>query len=477
MIRGAKILKAKKEQVEELELEKILDKAAKLGASYADARYQNYEYELITVENKTLKTYSSRRLSGVGIRAAIKGAVGYASTSDLSPKSLEKTLENAVKAAKSVGGERKPFGKSKVEEADVKFPIKVNPFDVSPEEKVSLALDANKSAWISDEVKSAMTWLGCSRDVRLFMSSEGARINVETALVGLFHETVAKVNGVMERVPYSESMCAGFEFIKNKNWNSFTADISKLAIEAASSKTPPPGTYPVVVDPRVFGILLHEAFGHASEGDLVSTGESVLQNKIGAKLASDFVTIIDEGTVEGGYFYPFDDEGTKKKKTVIVENGVLKNYILDRESASQLGLESTGNGRAQDFENLPIVRQTNYYMQPKDYNFEELIEDVDFGVYVGGRGTTGGEVEVGMGTFTFGVGPSKIIKNGELAETVRGVVISGLILETLKTIDAVGNDLLIQTSAFGGCGKNGQRASVGTGGPHVRVRKMTVGGR
>ncbi|MEM2105287.1 MAG: TldD/PmbA family protein [Candidatus Bathyarchaeia archaeon] len=470
-------MKAEKEQIQESELEKILDKAAKLGVSYADARYQNYEYELITVENKTLKTYSSRRLSGVGIRVAIKGNVGYASTSDLNPKSLEKTLENAVKAAKSVGGEKKPFGKSKVEEANVKFPIKVNPFDVSPEEKVSLALDANKSAWISDEVKSGMTLLGCSRDARLFMSSEGAKVNVETALVGLFHESVAKVNGVMERVPYSESMCAGFEFIKSKNWNSFTADISKLAIEAAKSKTPPPGTYPVVVDPRVFGILLHEAFGHASEGDLASTGESVLQNKIGAKLASDSVTIIDEGTVEGGYFYPFDDEGTKKKKTVIVENGVLKSYILDRESASQLGLESTGNGRAQDFENLPIVRQTNYYMQPKDYAFEELIEDVDFGVYVGGRGTTGGEVEVGMGTFTFGVGPSKIIKNGELTETVRGVVISGLILETLKTIDAVGNDLLIQTSAFGGCGKNGQRASVGFGGPHVRVRKMTVGGR
>lgn len=470
-------MKAKKEQIQEPELEKILDKAAKLGVSYADARYQNYEYELITVENKTLKTYSSRRLSGVGIRVAIKGTVGYASTSDLTPKSLEKTLENAVKAAKSVGGERKPFGKSKVEEVNVKLPIKVNPFDVSPEEKVSLALDANKSAWISDEIKSGMTLLGCFRDARLFMSSEGAKVNVETALVGLFHESIAKVSGVMERVPYSESMCAGFEFIKSKNWNSFTADISKLAIEAAKSKTPPPGTYPVVVDPRVFGILLHEAFGHASEGDLVATGESVLQNKIGAKLASDSVTIIDEGTVEGGYFYPFDDEGTKKKKTVIVENGVLKSYILDRESASQLGLESTGNGRAQDFENLPIVRQTNYYMQPKDYAFEELIEDVDFGVYVGGRGTTGGEVEVGMGTFTFGVGPSKIIKNGELTETVRGVVISGLILETLKTIDAVGNDLLIQTSAFGGCGKNGQRASVGFGGPHVRVRKMTVGGR
>lgn len=465
------------ERIKKLELEKILDRAVDLGASYADARYQCYDYELITVENKTLKSYSSRRLSGLGIRIAIKGAVGYASTSDLRWNSLEKTLENAIKAAKSIKREKQPFSEAEINTADVKLPIKTDPTDVSSEEKVSITLDANKAAWISDEIKSAITRLGLSKDSRLFISSEGAKVSVETTLVGLMHESVAKVNGVMERVPYSESMCAGFEFIKSKDWNSFAADISELAIKAASSKTPPPGTYPVIVDPEVVGLLLHEAFGHASEGDLVFTGESVLHNKLGNQLASELVTIIDEGTVDGGYFYPFDDEGTKKERSVIVEKGVLKGYIHDRNSALQFRVEPTGNGRAQDFENVPIVRQTNYYMEPRGYKFEELIEDIDFGIYVRGKGTTGGQVEVGMGTFTFGVGPSKVIKNGKLAETVRGVVISGSILETLKTVDAVGKDLKITTSVFGACGKNGQRASVGYGGPHVRVRKMTVGGR
>jgi TldD protein len=466
-----------KERRKNLELEKILDETVDLGASYADVRYQSYEYELVTVENKVLKSYSSRRLSGVGIRVAIKGTVGYASTSDLNKNSLGKTLDNAIKAAKSIKSEKKPFGETKINKFDVKLPIKTEPIDVSPEEKVSIALEANKAAWISNEIKSAITNLGLSHDSRLFMSSEGAKVSVETTLVGLAHESVAKVNGVMEIVPYSKSMCAGFEFIKSKDWNSFTADISELAIEAASSKTPPPGTYSVVVDPEVFGVLLHEAFGHASEGDLVFTGESVLHNKLGVKLASEFVTIIDEGTVEGGYFYPFDDEGTKKERTVIVENGVMKSYLHDRNSALQFGVESTGNGRAQDFENIPIVRQTNTYLQPKDYRFEELLEDIDFGIYVRAKGLTGGQVEPGMGTFTFNVGPSKVIRNGELVETVRGVVISGSILETLKTVDAVGKDMKIWTSFFGACGKGGQRASVGLGGPHVRVRKMTVGGR
>jgi len=467
----------KAERKDTVEMEKILDNAAKLGVSYADVRYQCYDYEMITVENKTLKSYISRRLSGIGIRVAVKGAVGYASTSDLSHDSLNKTLNQAIKAAKSIKGKKQPFSEAKINKANVKSSMKIDPINVSPEEKVSIALDANKAAWISDEIKNATTRIGLSKDSRLFMSSEGAKVSVETTLVGLSHESVAKVNGVMERVPHSESMCAGFEFIKSKDWNSFTADISKLAIEAASSKTPPPGTYPVVVDPEIFGLILHEAFGHASEGDSVFTGDSVLQNKIGTQLASEIVTIIDEGIVEGGYFFPFDDEGTKKEKTVVVEKGFLKSYLNDRHSALELGTESTGNGRAQSFENIPIVRQTNYYMQPKDYKFEELIEDLDFGIYIRGKGFTGGQVDEGMGTFTFGVGPSQIINNGELTETVRGVVISGMILETLKTIDAVGKKLKIWTSVFGSCGKSGQAATCGLGGPQVRVGKMTVGGR
>jgi TldD protein len=212
----------------------------------------------------------------------------------------------------------------------------IDPADVSPEEKVSMTLDANKVAWINKEITSAMTMLGLSKDSRLFISSEGARVKVETTLGGLAHESIAKVNGVMERVLYSESI--------------FVADISELAIEAASSKTPLAGTYPVVVDPEVVGLLLHEAFGHASEGDVVFTGESVLHNKLGVQLASELVTIVDEGIVEKEYFCPFDDEGTRKDRTVIVENGALKNYIHDRNSALRFNAESTGNGRAQNFE-------------------------------------------------------------------------------------------------------------------------------
>ncbi|MBC7091383.1 MAG: TldD/PmbA family protein [Nitrososphaeria archaeon] len=461
----------------EADLEYVLKKSLEMGAKYADLRYQENYYESILVENRVLKSYSSRKFSGVGVRVFVDEAVGYASTTSLSRENFLKAIDNAIKAAKALGGGEKVKFDFEANRVEVKSKFTVDPENVSAEEKISLALDANRAAFFDDRIKNAITRLGFSKDSRVFLSTYGAKVKVETVMSGLWHESVAKSYKTMERVGYSDSRCAGFEFIKSGDWNTFTSDLSRLAIEASESVTPPAGTYPVIVAPDVIGLLLHEAFGHASEGDLVSTQESVLYGRIGEKIASEMVTIVDDGVVENGYFYPFDDEGTVKKRTVVVEEGVLKGFLHDIMSASKFSVESTGNGRAQDFENMPIVRQTNYFMLPRDYDFDELLEDIDYGIYVCGKGATGGQVDVGMGTFTFSVGPSKIIRRGRLAETVRGVVISGLILETLKTIDAVGKDLMIKTNVFGGCGKMGQTVKVGFGGPHVRVQKMTVGGR
>jgi len=458
------------------ELHHVLERAEKSGAAYADARYQEHYYESILVENRVLKSYSSRKFSGAGVRVFVEGAVGYASTCEITREGMLKALDNAISAAKALGGIEKTALKFEASVADVSSRFKVDPIDVSPEEKVSIALDANRSAFIDDRVRSAATRLGFSKDIRLFMSAEGAKVKVETVMSGLGHESVAKSGTAMEKVGHTESKCAGFEFVNSMDWGSFSIELSKLAVEASEAETPPAGTFPVVVDPDLIGILLHEALGHASEGDLVSTRESVLFGKVGERVASGKVTVVDDN-VEDGYFYPYDDEGTAKKRAVVVEEGVLRGYLHDSLSAYKLNAQPTGNGRAQDFENVPIVRQTNYFMLPGDYSFEELVEDIDYGVYVSGRGATGGQVDVGMGTFTFSAGPSKMIRGGRLAETVRGVVISGTILDTLKTVDAVGRDLRIRTSVFGGCGKMGQNVKVGFGGPHVRVRRMVVGGR
>jgi len=457
--------------------QKLLDYSGEIGASYAGLLYQRRDSETITVENQSLKSYVSDTKSGVGIRVVCKGAMGFASTSNLSWNELKDTLEASVKGAKSMRGDgSKAFTLSEVNKVNVELPMKVDPLDVAPEEKVAMTLATNKVAYNNESIRSASTRWGFIKDHRLFLSTDGADVKQVTPLIGLSHSSIAYDGGQKETIGYSRGLCSGYEFMSSINWDEFAVDISNLAVEAVKAKAAPAGTYDVVVDPDVVGLVLHEALGHATEGDGVATGGSVLYGRLNDKIGSDLVSIYDEGVTEGGYYLPYDDEGSKKGKLTLIENGVLKSYLSDRRSAKKLGVESSGNGRSMDFENYPIVRMTNYYMAPGDNSNDELIEGVDFGIMLQGKGGRGGQVDTGMGTFSFGVGPGRIIRNGEPQELVRGLVISGSVLDVLKSVDAVGKETRMRTSVFGGCGKGGQWVKVGMGGPSIRA-KMTVGGR
>ncbi|MEM1851186.1 MAG: TldD/PmbA family protein, partial [Acidilobaceae archaeon] len=164
-----------------------------------------------------------------------------------------------------------------------------------------------------------------------------------------------------------------------------------------------------------------------------------------------------------------------KRRIAIIEKGVLKSYLTSRSVAASLGLVPTGNARASGFRVPPIVRQANFYIAPGDYRLEELFEGLD-GIYLRGVGG-GGQVDPATGTFTFNAGPSYLVKKGKIVELVRGVLVSGRILDFLSKVKAIGRDLVIETSVFGGCGKDGQIVRVGLGGPHLRVEGVIVGGR
>ena len=457
--------------------EKLLDYSGEIGASYAGLLYQRRDSETITVENQSLKSYVSDTKSGVGIRVVYKGAMGFASTSNLTWNGLKDTLEASVKGSKSMKGDgSEAFTPSEVNKVNVELPMKIDPLNVAPEEKVAMILATNKAAYNNENIRSASTRWGFIKDHRLFLSTDGADVKQVTPLIGLSHSSIAYDGSQKETIGYSKGLCSGYEFMSSINWDEFAVDISNLAVEAVKAKAAPAGTYDVVVDPDVVGLVLHEALGHATEGDGVATGGSVLYGRLNDKIGSDLVSIYDEGVTEGGYYLPYDDEGSKKGKLTLIENGVLKSYLSDRRSAKKLGVETSGNGRSMDFENYPIVRMTNYYMAPGDNSNDELVEGVDFGIMLQGKGGRGGQVDTGMGTFSFGVGPGRIIRNGEPQELVRGLVISGSVLDVLKSVDAVGKETRMRTSVFGGCGKGGQWVKVGMGGPSIRA-KMTVGGR
>ncbi len=456
-------------------MRKALNRALALGASYVEVRGQEYLYEIVRAVNTSVKEYSLTSRKGLGVRVLLDGRFGFSSTNVLRESEVLKAVEEAVAAAKASQRKVKITSGFKAEGV-VNSAFREDPFQVPAEDKVKVVLEANK-AGISGSVKSSTTYLGIQKDRRFVITSEGSEAEWSVVMSGLLQSSVAVESGVMERVSNSRSGVAGWEFIEGNDWPAFTEEVSSLASDAVKAPPPPAGKFRVVADPDLIGLILHEAFGHASEGDLVGTGNSVLKGRVGEMVASEYVTIVDDGSVSGGYFVPFDDEGSRKVRTVVVEKGVLKGFLTSKSWAAELGMEVTGNGRAQDFSSPPIVRQTNFFLEGGDWGLEEILEEASEGIYLSGKGAMGGEVDPSAGTFTFSVGPSRLIKGGELQGLVRGTVVSGYILEALKGVEAVGKDVQVKTSVFGGCGKDGQMVRVGHGGPHVLIKELTVGGR
>lgn len=460
-------------------IEKALQFLMDNGACFADARFQRRIVNSILAENKELKRYEANSFSGVGIRVLYRGAWGYAATTKLSKEDILTAAKIALNISKNLSEKQlnEPFEISQ-EVINDNFSLKVRKKleDISSEERIKLAVESNKLSFINKNIKNSRTIVADFSEERLIMNTLGTRVKIKIAMVGIGQSVVAKVNDRYEKIFEQKSRCSGFEFFDKINIENFIVELSKLVTDVLHARAAKAGTYPVVLDPKIVGLFAHEMVGHATEGDLILRKESILQNKLNMKIANENVTIIDDGLVDTGYIVPYDDEGTKKNRTFVIEKGILKRFLTSLETSIKLGMEKTGNGRAEGIFSAPLVRQTNYFLNSGDANFEEMIEDIDFGYYLLGRGAEGGEVNVTQGTFTFNTGPSYIIEKGEVKDLIKSTSISGNIIDTLKNIELIGKDLEVSTSIFGGCGKEGQLVKVGDGGPHVKVRQMIVGG-
>jgi TldD protein len=230
---------------------------------------------------------------------------------------------------------------------------------------------------------------------------------------------------------------------------------------------------PVIADPDLAGVFAHEAVGHASEADLVSTGDSCFAGRIGERIGSEMVTIRDDATVPGmNGRMVYDDEGVKAGNKVLIRKGILNDFIQSRETAAKLNMTPNGGARAESYHGRPLVRMSNTFFEKGDRDFKELLEGVKLGVYA--KGTRGGQVNTAQGFFQFNAQESYLIENGEITKPLRDVSLSGRTLDILKLIDGVGKDK--DLTGVGICGK-GQMVPVGDGGPHIRIARCVVGGR
>ena len=404
---------------------------------------------------------------GARIRVLKNGAWGFAYTTDLSK--LNKITDTAIQLSDSLKGDvelsESEIIKDKVA-VDVKIPFK----DISIDEKKEIMKEANDAATI-DKVNSTTVSYADGELDEIFMNSEGSQIQMKTSRLRMALNASATDGEIIQFGHGSLGGVKGFELINDADIEEFGRKIGEKAVRLLDAEAAPSGKFPVIADPELTGVLIHEALGHAVEGDLILQNDSILKDKMGETIASDIVNIFDDASRKDGFgYYPYDVEGVKTKPNQLVKDGKLISLLNSRETAAKLGMTSSGNARS-IISDQPIVRMSNTYLQPGDNKFEELIEDIPDGIYL--KGSRGGQVDTGKGIFQFNAAEGYLIKNGEIATPLRDVSLSGNILETLKNIDAIGNDFKL---SVGFCGKDGQTAPVGDGGPHTRILDALVGG-
>jgi len=263
----------------------------------------------------------------------------------------------------------------------------------------------------------------------------------------------------------------GFEFFTEQMIKKVVDDAVRQVVAQIEGEEAPAGEFTVVISSEAGGTMIHEACGHGMEADLVLSG-SVYRDKIGQKIASEKITVVDDGTImnkRGTLNY--DDEGTPTERTILIENGILRGYMHSKITSKKFSVQPTGNGRRESYMVLPIVRMRNTLILPGDDNPEDIIKSVDYGIFV--RKMGGGQVDVISGDFQFGINEGYVIENGQITKPIRGASLVGNGLKVLESIDMVGNDLGF---GVGTCGKDGQSAPVSDAQPTIRIPKMVVGG-
>ncbi len=424
----------------------------------------------ILLDNGEIREISNNFSSGAAVRFLDGGSWGFVSLDD------KDALDGAlISARKLAGAARKKFPREKITLAPVEKPhlknlpeIRESPDDISIEDKVKLLIEIEKSARI-DGISSTNAVYSESRVTVGYSSSEGLDCEYTLNRIGFAISAIAQSGGNYQIGRESRFGVMGFEIFKKHDAFELARKAGNTAVELLSAKTPKAGSYPVILDQELAGVFIHEAVGHAVEADHVIEGNSILEGKIGKQIAAPCITVYDDPSLHEFGYYPFDDEGAESKKTVLIQDGVLKSFLHSRESAGKLG-GSSRNARAQGYAR-PVIRMSNTFISPDGTKFEEMLEEIKDGIYL--IGSRGGQVNPGEGVFQFNAERGFIVKNGEISTPLRDVSLSGNTLEILNSVAMVGNDLQLNS---GRCGKAGQLVPVSDGAPHVMVKSAVVGG-
>jgi len=456
------------------QLQNVIHTLAGRNIDYADLYFQSTYTESFGLENGIIKSGSFDIDRGVGVRAISGEKTGFAYADDIEMPALMQAA-NAARSIVKQGDEQPVQAFHKRVGHALYQPI--NPLhSLSENDKVELLQTVEKYIRAKEpRIVQVNISLAGEYETILVVGSDGHVAGDVRPLVRFNVSLVVEHQGRREsgyaggggRFDYQQLLTGDVAF-------HYADEALRQALVNLEAIDAPAGSMTVVLGPGWPGVLLHEAVGHGLEGDFNRKGISAYSNRLGQKVASDLCTIVDNGTLANRRgSLNMDDEGTPTQNNVLIENGILRQYMMDKRNARLMGVESTGNGRRESYAHLTIPRMTNTYMLNGKSAPEEIIASVDKGLYAVNFG--GGQVDITSGKFVFSASEAYLIENGKIGAPVKGATLIGNGPDALMKVSMVGNDLKLDTGV-GICGKDGQSVPVGVGQPTLRVDDLTVGG-
>jgi TldD protein len=460
--------------LDERRLDKVFGLLMGHAVDAADLYFQLSREESWALEDGIVKEGSASIEEGVGVRAMAGEKTGFAYSDEIVLPALEEASRAArAIAVQSPGRQTAAWNPT----SGHRLYLPVDPLvTLEDEAKVAWLVRVDRETRAMDtRVVQVMASVHAVHEIVLIASSDGRMAADVRPLVRFNVSVIVEQDGRREQ---GYSGAGGrytlAELVEGDRPIQLAREAVRQALVNLEAVPAPAGTMPVVLGPGWPGILLHEAIGHGLEGDFNRKGTSAFSNRVGERVASEFCTIVDDGTLSSRRgSLNIDDEGTPTQCTTLIENGILKGYLQDNLNARLTGTRSTGNGRRESFAHVTLPRMTNTYMRPGPHDPEEIIASVEKGIYAVNFG--GGQVDITSGKFVFSASEAYLIENGKLTRPIKGATLIGNGPDVLTRVSMVGRDLKLD-DGVGTCGKEGQSVPVGVGQPTLRIDAMTVGG-
>ena len=461
--------------LDEAQLQRVLATIFEHRTDYADLYFQYSRSESFSLEEGIVKSGSFDIEQGVGVRAIVGDKTAFAYSDDISLESLTEAAISARSIARHGAGKVRVAPNVAVRSQSARYDDEDPVASLDAAAKVRMLEKVEQLARARDpRVKQVMASVGADYDVILVARSDGVLAADVRPLVRVSVNVIVEHDGKREQGHYGGGGRHDLSYFTDERLAEYADRAVDQALINLVADPAPAGIMPVVLGPGWPGILLHEAVGHGLEGDFNRKGSSAFAGKVGQRVASKGVTVIDDGTIANRRgSLSIDDEGNATQRTVMIEDGILRGYIQDSLNARLMNVAPTGNGRRESFAHLPMPRMTNTYMLAGDKDPDEIVRSVSRGIYATNFG--GGQVDITNGKFVFSMAEAYMIENGKVTRPIKGATLIGNGPDALTQVTMIGNDMGLDPG-IGTCGKDGQSVPVGVGQPTLRIEGLTIGG-